>query len=89
MTEATLDIKLWGNSLGVRLPASVARAARLTADQRVRITVEEGRVIITPQAPRPPTRDDGVRSCLLPASFSDHARLRRTWSPDRIRKDRV
>lgn len=58
MTEATLDIKLWGNSLGVRLPASVARAARLTADQRVRITVEEGRVIITPQGPKPRTLAD-------------------------------
>ena len=49
MIEAVLDIKLWGNSLGVRLPAAVARAARLTANQRVRITVEDGRVIITPQ----------------------------------------
>lgn len=48
MTEAVLDIKLWGNNLGVRLPAAVARAARLHADQRVRITVEGGRVIITP-----------------------------------------
>jgi antitoxin MazE len=55
MTEATLDIKIWGNSLGVRLPASVARAARLKADQRVRITVEEGRVIITPQGDKAPT----------------------------------
>ena len=55
MTEATLDIKTWGNSLGVRLPASVARAAHLKADQRVRITVEEGRIIITPQGDRPLT----------------------------------
>lgn len=55
MTEAILDIKPWGNNLGVRLPASVARAARLKADQRVRITVEEGRVIITPQGDRPLT----------------------------------
>ena len=58
MTEATLDIKLWGNSLGVRLPASVARAAQLTVDQTVRITVEEGRVIITPQGDKPPTLSD-------------------------------
>ena len=49
MTEAVLDIQRWGNGLGVRLPAAVARAARLTAHQRVRITVEDGRVIITPQ----------------------------------------
>ncbi len=48
MTEAVLDIKKWGNSLGVRLPATVARAANLHADQRVRITVEDGRIIVTP-----------------------------------------
>jgi antitoxin MazE len=53
MTEALLDIKPWGNSLGVRLPAAVARAAHLKADQRVRITVEDGRVIITPQGDKP------------------------------------
>lgn len=55
MTEAILDIKTWGNSLGVRLPAAVARAARLHADQRVRITVEDGRVVITPHGEKPPT----------------------------------
>ncbi len=55
MSEATLDIKPWGNNLGVRLPAAVARAARLHAHQRVRITVEDGRVIITPQRDRPAT----------------------------------
>lgn len=55
MTEATLDIKTWGNSLGVRLPAWVVRAAHLKANQRVRITVEEGRIIITPQDDKPPT----------------------------------
>ncbi|MDN5753477.1 MAG: AbrB/MazE/SpoVT family DNA-binding domain-containing protein [Nitrosospira sp.] len=48
MAEAVLDIKQWGNSLGVRLPASVAREAHLCIDQRVRISVEDGRVIITP-----------------------------------------
>lgn len=48
MSEATLDIKHWGNSLGVRLPATVARAAKLRADQRVRVSVEGGRVIIEP-----------------------------------------
>lgn len=52
MSEAVLDIKQWGNNLGVRLPAAVARAARLTANQRVRITVEKSRVVITPVAPK-------------------------------------
>jgi len=48
MPETTLDIKHWGNSLGVRLPAAIARAANLHVDQRVRISVEDGRVIIEP-----------------------------------------
>ena len=52
MPEAILDIKPWGNNLGVRLPAAVARAAHLSANQRVRITVEDGRVIITPHGQR-------------------------------------
>ena len=62
MIEAILDIKPWGNNLGVRLPASVARAAHLKADQRVRITVEDGRVIITPQGDRPPSLADRLAS---------------------------
>jgi antitoxin MazE len=48
MTSIVLDIKHWGNNLGVRLPAAIARAAHLHADQRVSITVEGERVIITP-----------------------------------------
>lgn len=55
MTEAILDIKHWGNNLGVRLPAAVAREAHLHADQRVRVSVEEGRVVITPLADAPLT----------------------------------
>lgn len=50
MTEAVLDIKQWGNSLGVRLPAAVARDAHLHVDQRVRISVEAGQVVIKPVA---------------------------------------
>jgi len=48
MAEAELDIKQWGNNLGVRLPAAVARAAKLRADQRVRISVRGRQVVITP-----------------------------------------
>ena len=47
-TSAVLDIKQWGNNLGVRLPAAVARAAHLHANQRVRVVVEGGRVVIVP-----------------------------------------
>ena len=48
MTEAVLDIKQWGNNLGVRLPAAVARAAHLYVDQRVRISVEDRTIVIRP-----------------------------------------
>jgi antitoxin MazE len=48
MAEAVLDIKQWGNNLGVRLPAAVAREAHLHVDQRVRVAVEGGQVVITP-----------------------------------------
>lgn len=52
MPEAILDIKQWGNSLGVRLPAAVARAAQLRVNQRVRVAVENDRVVITAVAPK-------------------------------------
>ncbi len=55
MTEAVLDIKQWGNSLGVRLPAAVARDAHLRVDQRVRVSVEGGQVVITPVTDAPLT----------------------------------
>lgn len=55
MAEAILDIKHWGNNLGVRLPAAVAKEAHLHADQRVRVAVEDGRVVITPLPDAPLT----------------------------------
>ncbi len=55
MAEAILDIKRWGNNLGVRLPAAVARAAKLQVDQRVRVSVEGERVVIEAISAAPPT----------------------------------
>ncbi|MDE3110999.1 MAG: AbrB/MazE/SpoVT family DNA-binding domain-containing protein [Acidobacteriota bacterium] len=55
MADVVLDIKHWGNNLGVRLPAAIARAARLRADQRVSIAVEDGRVVVTPMQDAPLT----------------------------------
>ncbi|MBL4743096.1 MAG: AbrB/MazE/SpoVT family DNA-binding domain-containing protein [Cycloclasticus sp.] len=48
MTEVTLDIKKWGNSLGLRLPSAIAREAHLHTDQRVRMSVVDKQIIITP-----------------------------------------
>ena len=58
MSEAILEIKTWGNSLGVRIPSAGARAAHLKANQVVKLTVEAGRVVLTPQSPGPLTLAD-------------------------------
>lgn len=55
MTEVILDIKQWGNSLGVRLPAAIAREAQVHVDQPVRLTVVNGQIIITPLQDEPLT----------------------------------
>jgi antitoxin MazE len=58
MTEVILDIKTWGNNLGVRLPAAIARAAHLSVNQRVRLCVVEGHVIIMPVLNEPLTLEE-------------------------------
>ena len=55
MTEVVLDIKQWGNNLGVRLPVAIAREVHLKAHQSVRLTVVEGQIIITPIINKPLT----------------------------------
>jgi antitoxin MazE len=67
--EAVLDLKRWGNNLGVRLPLNVARAAHLHADQKVLVAVVDGHVVITPVGDTSLTleqrlaRFDPVRHC--------------------------
>jgi antitoxin MazE len=38
----------WGNSLGVRIPAPVAREIGVTENTLADLTVENGRLVITP-----------------------------------------
>ncbi|MBP7971096.1 MAG: AbrB/MazE/SpoVT family DNA-binding domain-containing protein [Aquaspirillum sp.] len=61
MTEAILSLKHWGNNLGVRLPQAVAREAHLHADQRVRVVVEAGRVVIEPLPSAPLTLEQRLQ----------------------------
>ncbi len=58
MTATAQEIKKWGNSLGVRIPSAVARAARLKVNAPVDLTVENGRIVITLQAAKPLTLNE-------------------------------
>ena len=48
LIPTALTIKQWGNSLGVRIPAAVAKAARIELDQLVQVIADDGQVIVKP-----------------------------------------
>lgn len=41
-------IRKWGNSPAVRIPMAVMRAGKFDLEQKVRLTVEDGRIIVEP-----------------------------------------
>lgn len=43
-----VQVKKWGNSASVRIPASVMAAASLRIDQEVDVRADDGRVVIEP-----------------------------------------
>ena len=43
-----LQVKKWGNSASVRIPASLMAAARLEIDQTVDVREDNGRIVIEP-----------------------------------------
>jgi len=47
-----VQVARWGNSLGLRIPKEVARAAGLAEGMRVEVAAEDGRVVISPDRPR-------------------------------------
>ena len=47
-TPSRQALRRWGNSLGIRLPAAIAREAQLQEDQSVELSVVEGGVLIRP-----------------------------------------
>jgi antitoxin MazE len=56
----TTQLSKWGNSLGVRLPRSVARELQLDDGDTVQLTVDNGAIVIRPSRPRY-SLDDLVR----------------------------
>jgi|KBSMisStandDraft_5_1062788.scaffolds.fasta_scaffold156589_2 antitoxin MazE len=43
-----VQVKKWGNSASVRIPASIMAAASLKIDQPVNVREEDGRIVIEP-----------------------------------------
>ncbi len=43
-----VQVKKWGNSASIRIPASIMAAASLRVDQAVDVREEDGRIIIQP-----------------------------------------
>ena len=43
-----ITAQLWGNSLGVRIPAPIARDTHLADGSEVDLQIESGRIVLTP-----------------------------------------
>lgn len=65
-----VQVKRWGNSASVRLPAAIMAEAALSIDQPVEVRAENGRVVIEPIAPLAYDLDD-LLARMDPASFPD------------------
>jgi len=58
MGSVSLNVRQWGNSLGIRLPATIAKAVGLKVDQCVQVAVKGQSVVITPCKDMPLTLED-------------------------------
>jgi antitoxin MazE len=58
MGSVSLNVRQWGNSLGIRLPATIAKAVGLKVDQCVQVAVKGQSVVITPCKDTPLTLED-------------------------------
>lgn len=65
-----LQVKKWGNSASVRIPASIMAAAALHIDQLVDIREDKGRILIEPVST--PVYDlDALLAQMTPDNFPD------------------
>jgi len=58
MTAVNQSIKQWGNSLGLRLPATISKAVGLHVNQCVKISTKGQSIIITPCVSKPLSLED-------------------------------
>ncbi len=65
-----VQVKKWGNSASVRIPASIMAAAALHVDQEVDVREEAGRIVIEPVLP--PVYDlDTLLAEMTPDTFPE------------------
>lgn len=64
------QVKKWGNSASVRIPARVLAAASMHIDQEVEMREEDGRIIIEPIATPAYDLDEMLRA-MTPDTFPD------------------
>jgi len=65
-----VQVKKWGNSASVRIPAAIMTAASLKIDQAVEVREEDGRIVIEPV--RAPTYDlSAMIARMTPDTFHD------------------
>ena len=50
-------LRPWGNSVGIRLPQAVTKKAGLSVGQQLDISLENGRIVLTPVQPSPDSLD--------------------------------
>ncbi len=67
-----LQIKKWGNSAAVRIPASILATAAIAIDQAVDVREESGRIVIEPIASASYRLDD-LLDQMDPQTFPDVA----------------
>ena len=67
-----MQVKKWGNSASVRIPASIMAAAQLHIDQMVNIREEAGRIVIEPVL-APIYELDALLARMTPDTFPDEA----------------
>ena len=65
-----VQVKKWGNSASIRIPASVMAAASLRIDQAVDVREDDGRVIIEPVA-EPRYDLDDLLTTMTPDTFPE------------------
>jgi antitoxin component of MazEF toxin-antitoxin module len=55
--SAILTVRQWGNSLAVRIPAAVARSARLRVGQPVEVSAQDSNALVKAPYMRIPNRN--------------------------------